>query len=91
MSLIACLSLFRSELLIGFAISYLSNTAAAKDQLAFVNSAGNAIIKVDNTSTVTFNQKRNSIRITTKDHFTVGSLWISDMTHVPYGVSFQRC
>lgn len=30
--------------------------------LAYINSANNAIIKVDNTSNVPFNQKRNTVR-----------------------------
>lgn len=27
------------------------------------------------------------MRITSNDSFTVGSLWVTDMYHVPYGVS----
>lgn len=60
---------------------------AAQDKLAFVNDAGNAIMKVDNTTKVNFNDKRNAIRISTKDQFTVGSLWVADILHIPYGVS----
>ena len=60
---------------------------ASKDHLAFVNSAGNAIIKVDNsTSNLQFNQARNSVNIATKDYFAIGSVWVADMLHVPYGV-----
>lgn len=44
-------------------------------------------MKVDNTTKVNFNDKRNSIRITSKDQYTVGSLWVADILHVPYGVS----
>lgn len=47
-------------------------------------------MKVDNSSEVSVGQSRNSIRISTKDHFTVGSLWIADMLHVPYGVRVSR-
>jgi len=68
-------------------VEFVSAQEAGKDNLAYVNSAGNAIIKVDNTSTVTVGSNRNSVRISTKDHFTVGSLWITEMTHVPYGCS----
>lgn len=61
---------------------------ASKQQLAFVNSAGNAIIKVDNTTNnLQINQDRNSVNIATKDHFAMGSVWVADMLHVPYGVS----
>ncbi len=61
---------------------------ASKQQLAFVNSAGNAIMKVDNkTANLQFSEKRNSVRITSTDYYTVGSVWVADMLHVPYGVS----
>jgi hypothetical protein len=44
-------------------------------------------MKVDNTTNLVFGQKRNTVRITTKDQFAVGSVWIADMLHVPFGVS----
>ncbi len=40
---------------------WLDASDAFSQQLAYVNSAGNAIMKVDNTSVVPFNQKRNSV------------------------------
>ncbi|KAJ7644452.1 glycoside hydrolase family 16 protein [Roridomyces roridus] len=43
--------------------------------------------QVDNTSTVPLNQKRNTVRISSKDEFEVGSVWIADMYHVPFGCS----
>ncbi|GBE85081.1 concanavalin A-like lectin/glucanase domain-containing protein [Sparassis latifolia] len=67
---------------------FVSASTASKDNLAYVNSAGNAVMRVDNTTTISsFGQDRNSIRISTQDEFTVGSLWITDMVHVPYGCS----
>ncbi|KAF8587678.1 glycoside hydrolase family 16 protein [Ramaria rubella] len=66
---------------------FVSQQVASSAQLAFVNSAGNAIIKVDNTTTVPFNQKRNTVRISSTDLYGVGSLWVADMTHVPFGCS----
>jgi len=68
-------------------VFFVSSTNAGKDQLAYVNDAGNAIMKVDNSSSVSVGQNRNSVRINTQDHFTVGSLWVTDMLHVPYGCS----
>lgn len=65
----------------------MSAKEASQDKLGFVNDAGHAIMKVDNSSTLNFNDKRNAIRISTTDRYTVGSLWIADMLHVPYGVS----
>jgi hypothetical protein len=44
-------------------------------------------MKVDNKTNVPFNDKRNTVRISTKDRFAVGSVWIADMLHVPFGVS----
>lgn len=42
------------------------NQSASAD-LAYVNDAGNVIIKVDNTSVVPYNEKRNTVKITTQD------------------------
>ncbi|KAG9007178.1 hypothetical protein FRB94_014561 [Tulasnella sp. JGI-2019a] len=66
---------------------FVNSSVATSSQLAYVNSAGNAIIKVDNTSTVLYNDKRNTVRIASKDRFNVGSVWVTDMLHVPYGCS----
>jgi hypothetical protein len=46
-------------------------------------------MKVDNSTDVPYNQKRNSIRITSQDFYDVGSLWILDLTHIPYGCSVR--
>jgi len=66
---------------------YLDQPSAFSQHLAYINNAGNAVIRVDNTSNVPFNEKRNSVRITTKDAYDVGSLWIASFTHVPWGCS----
>lgn len=67
---------------------FVNASAASSDQLAYVDSSTNhAIIKVDNTTTVPYNDKRNTVRINTLDKFSVGSVWVSDMVHVPYGCS----
>ncbi|KAG6815058.1 hypothetical protein H0H87_005469 [Tephrocybe sp. NHM501043] len=55
--------------------------------LAYINSVGNAILKVDNEHSVALNQKRGSVRITTNRAYDVGSVWITDMVHIPYGCS----
>ncbi|KAF9016159.1 hypothetical protein BDZ89DRAFT_1022929 [Hymenopellis radicata] len=66
---------------------WLNREDAFAQGLAYVNSAGNAIIKVDNMHNVAYNQKRNSVRITTQESYSVGSLWIIDVKHVPFGCS----
>ena len=66
---------------------WLDRENATEQGLAYVNSAGNAIIKVDNTSTVPYNDKRNSVRITSNDSYNYGSVWIFDIVHLPFGCS----
>ncbi|KAI0336816.1 hypothetical protein GY45DRAFT_1238036 [Cubamyces sp. BRFM 1775] len=67
---------------------WVDQPTAATDQLAYVNQAGNAIIRVDNTTNVPdqgADTRRNTIRITTHDFYDFGSLWVFDAKHVPYG------
>ncbi|KAG5644552.1 hypothetical protein DXG03_008207 [Asterophora parasitica] len=66
---------------------FVSAQVAASSKLAYVDPTTNhAIIKVDNTSTVPYNDKRNTVRITSNDAYGVGSVWIADMQHLPYGI-----
>ena len=44
-------------------------------------------MKVDNTSVLKFPDRRNSIRINTSQRYTIGTLWVVDMLHAPWGVS----
>ncbi|GAA5921226.1 hypothetical protein JCM1841_001643 [Sporobolomyces salmonicolor] len=60
---------------------------SASTQLAYVNDAGNAIIKVDNTSTVLYPNKRDTVRIQSTESYDIGSLFVFDAVHVPYGCS----
>ncbi|KAH8104939.1 concanavalin A-like lectin/glucanase domain-containing protein [Phellopilus nigrolimitatus] len=66
---------------------FVSQSVAQKSNIAFVNDAGNAIMQVDNSTTLSFGEKRNTLHITSADQFTVGSVWIADFLHVPYGCS----
>ncbi|GJE89020.1 glycoside hydrolase family 16 protein [Phanerochaete sordida] len=66
-------------------VTYVNQTNATN--LAYVDPAGHVIIKVDNTSFVPYNDKRNSVRITTKDYFTPGTIWVVDAAHLPFGCS----
>ncbi|KAH7885188.1 glycoside hydrolase family 16 protein [Phlebopus sp. FC_14] len=67
---------------------FVSAETAFADQLAYVDSStSHAFIKVDNTTVVPYNYKRNTVRITSNDSFAVGSLWVTDLYHVPYGCS----
>lgn len=68
-------------------VFYVPFKQAAQSKLATINEAGNAIMKVDNSTELNFGDKRNSIRISSKAQYTVGSLWIADILHLPYGCS----
>ncbi|KAL4253040.1 Glycosyl Hydrolase Family 16 [Abortiporus biennis] len=68
-------------------VNWLSEADAMAQNLAYINSAGNAIIKVDNTTNVPLNEKRNTVRITTTDFYSVGTLWLISLRHIPFGCS----
>ncbi|KAL0059167.1 hypothetical protein AAF712_014139 [Marasmius tenuissimus] len=66
---------------------WLGREDSFSQNLAYINQAGNAILRVDNTSNVPLNEKRNTVRITSKDTYAVGSLWVIDLRHIPFGCS----
>ncbi|TFK67584.1 hypothetical protein BDN72DRAFT_842854 [Pluteus cervinus] len=68
-------------------VVWVDQTDAFNSHLAFVNDAGHAVLRVDNTTVVPFNEKRNSVRITSQASYDIGSLWIVDIVHLPYGCS----
>ncbi|KAF9012596.1 concanavalin A-like lectin/glucanase domain-containing protein [Cyathus striatus] len=69
-------------------VLFLSESVAKSSGLAYIDdSTKHAIIKVDNTSTVVWNNKRNSVRITTEESYDIGSVWVADIYHAPYGCS----
>ncbi|KAI0745410.1 concanavalin A-like lectin/glucanase domain-containing protein [Earliella scabrosa] len=68
-------------------VFYLDQAKASSSKLAYVNDAGNVIIKVDDQAFVPWNEKRNSVRIETKDYFPLGTVLIFDATHLPFGCS----
>jgi len=62
---------------------------AQQQGLTAVNSAGNVIIKVDNTTSGVGNPTfgRPSVKILSNDTLTAGSLMIMDAVHLPFGCS----
>ncbi|KAJ7101950.1 concanavalin A-like lectin/glucanase domain-containing protein [Mycena epipterygia] len=70
-------------------VTYVDSADASAESLAFINPNGNAIIKVDNSSTVLSAgiQYRKSVRLTSKAQFSVGTLFVIDAIHMPYGCS----
>ncbi|KAJ7903959.1 glycoside hydrolase family 16 protein [Mycena leptocephala] len=63
-------------------VNYLSEADARSAGLVSINSAGNAMMRVDTTSLV--ESSRKSVRITTERTFT-GGLLIMDAVHIPTG------
>ncbi|KAF8329884.1 glycoside hydrolase family 16 protein [Amanita rubescens] len=70
-------------------VTYVNQTTAVSQGLAYVNSGGNAIMKVDNTTTIAPAPivNRNSIRITSQDTVGAGNIILIDVKHIPYGCS----
>ncbi|KAK2467306.1 hypothetical protein APHAL10511_000541 [Amanita phalloides] len=72
-------------------VYYLDRAQATSKRLAYINSAGNAIMKVDDKTYIpptSPNQvHRGSIRITSKDTYDAGSLIVLDVRHIPWGCS----
>ncbi|GAA6040899.1 hypothetical protein JCM8097_003178 [Rhodosporidiobolus ruineniae] len=56
-------------------------------KLAYLNEAGNVVLKVDNSTTLSSGQNRNSVRITSNATYDIGSLVVFDALHLPYGCS----
>lgn len=71
-------------------VAYLPKDVATSQGLAYVNPAGNAIIKVDNTTVGNPDDMaygRASVKMNTTQPFTKGSLVVMDAIHLPYGCS----
>ncbi|KAF9035859.1 hypothetical protein BJ165DRAFT_1331829, partial [Panaeolus papilionaceus] len=70
-------------------VTYVDEPTARGQQLISTNGQGNAILRVDNFTTLVPGElvNRNSLRLTTKDRFQIGSLIIIDVVHMPYGCS----
>jgi len=66
---------------------WLNRSEASSQRLAYINERNQVVMKVDNFTNVPLNEKRNSVRIESCDWFGVGSLWVVDIAHVPYGCS----
>ncbi|GAA93496.1 glycoside hydrolase family 16 protein [Mixia osmundae IAM 14324] len=65
-------------------VQFVDAATATSAKLAYVNSDGQAIIKMDDTSNLASGQARKSVRLTSKNSFTQGLL-IMDAAKMPYG------
>ncbi|OCF58171.1 endo-1,3(4)-beta-glucanase [Kwoniella mangroviensis CBS 10435] len=68
-------------------VTYANQSVASSSQLTYSTSSNTAIIRVDNFTDVAYNYKRNSVKITSQDSYDVGSVWVLDAVHLPYGCS----
>ncbi|KAI0660223.1 concanavalin A-like lectin/glucanase domain-containing protein [Cubamyces menziesii] len=68
-------------------VNYLTEADAMSQNLTYINDAGHAVIRVDDFTTVIWENKRNSVRIQSNDFFPIGSVIVFDATHVPFGCS----
>jgi hypothetical protein len=68
-------------------VNFLGLSQAQSNKLAYLNDQQRVILKVDNTSNVLYNEKRNSIRVESHDSYPLGSILIFDAYHLPYGCS----
>lgn len=66
-------------------VTFLSQSDALSTGLAYINNNGALIMRADNTTTLPSGANRNSIRITSKQKVTIGSLVLMDSTLMPYG------
>lgn len=69
-------------------VLYQTREQATQEQLAYVNSAGHAIIKVDNTTNGANDPTygRASVKILSNTTVPQGSLVLMDAVHMPFGV-----
>ncbi|KAJ4470245.1 concanavalin A-like lectin/glucanase domain-containing protein [Lentinula aciculospora] len=71
-------------------VTYVNQSTGVSQSLTYVDSiTGHAIIRVDNFTNIPNASivNRNSVKITTKEAYPVGSLVIIDAWHIPYGCS----
>ncbi|KAB5594009.1 glycosidase C21B10,07 [Ceratobasidium theobromae] len=67
-------------------VDYLSKSDATSAGLAYVQSDGVAVLKVDNTTTLAQGQPRKSVRIQSNNQYSSG-LFVADILHMPFGCS----
>ncbi|KAK0491650.1 glycoside hydrolase family 16 protein [Armillaria novae-zelandiae] len=69
-------------------VIFVDHVTAIEDNLVYINDAGNAILRVDNSTDITVTgTDRNSVKLISQDLYPLGSLIIIDIIHMPYGCS----
>lgn len=60
---------------------------ADNTSLLYVNDNNRVIIKVDNESDVVYLQKRYAPKLLSQKTWDIGTVWVMDAVHMPYGCS----
>ncbi|WWD07380.1 hypothetical protein V865_005478 [Kwoniella europaea PYCC6329] len=60
---------------------------AQNTSLLYTNDAGRVILKVDNTTSVPYNEKRYAPKLLSKNTYGPGTVFVMDAVHLPYGCS----
>ncbi|KAK0243477.1 glycoside hydrolase family 16 protein [Armillaria nabsnona] len=70
-------------------VTFVDRATGSANKLAYVNDAGNAILRVDNSTDITATQLvyRDSVKLLSQDLYPLGSLITMDIIHMPYGCS----
>ncbi|WVO18314.1 hypothetical protein L204_106029 [Cryptococcus depauperatus] len=55
--------------------------------LIYVNSENRIVLKVDNTTSVPYLEKRYSPKLYSRSRYNIGTVWVMDAVHLPYGCS----
>ncbi|ODO07750.1 hypothetical protein I350_03328 [Cryptococcus amylolentus CBS 6273] len=58
---------------------------ASNTSLLYLNNDNHIILKVDNTSSVPYNSKRYAPKLLSKSAYVIGTVWVLDAVHMPYG------
>ena len=70
-------------------VNFVDRETAISSKLTYINDAGHAVVRVDNTTSVQAPLKRNSIMITSKEKYGLGTVWVLDALHVPFGCRLE--
>ncbi|KAK0230124.1 glycoside hydrolase family 16 protein [Armillaria fumosa] len=70
-------------------VTFVDQATGSSQKLAYVNDAGNAILRVDNSTDITGTGLvyRDSVKLLSQDLYPLGSLITIDIVHMPYGCS----
>lgn len=68
-------------------VNYVDGDQARREGLAYTDDRGNMILRVDNSSWLSPGARRNSVRVTSLQPMTIGSVLVFDFEKLPFGAS----